>query len=296
MMSITMQKGSKITLKEEGVIRRGALQEKIIDLLKVRPSIDAEREVSDRVQFLKDYLLHTNRNGFVLGISGGQDSSLTGRLCQIAVEQLRQETGRSDYLFIALRLPYGIQQDEEDAQRSLHFIQPDKTFVVNIKPAVDAAVQSFEKATGETVSDFNKGNRKAQERMAVNYRFAHHFNLLVVGTCHATEAMVGYVTKYGDGGVDLTPLTGLDKQQGRELLKFLGADESIYTKPPTADLLDNHPGLLEEEELGITTDMMDAYLTRQAIPDDVADRIEYRYEMNEHKLHLPVTPFDTWWR
>lgn len=296
-MNMTKQKSVEITsITEEGVTRRRALQEKIIDMLHVKPSINAEREVRDRIQFLKDYLLHTDKNGFVLGISGGQDSSLTGRLCQMAVEELRQETGRSDYLFIALRLPYGIQQDEEDAQRSLRFIQPDKAYVVNIKTSVDAAVQSFEIATGETVSDFNKGNQKAQERMTVHYRFAHHFNVLAVGTGHAAEALLGYFTKYGDGGADLTPLTGLAKEQGREMLKFLGADERIYTKPPTADLLDEHPGLLDEDELGVTFKMMDAYLTGQTVPDVVAERIEHKFEMNEHKLYLPVTPFDTWWR
>lgn len=295
-MSTLKQKDEVTRIKEGRSTENRALQDKIINMLQVKPSIDPKSEVRNRIQFLKDYLLHTNKNGFVLGISGGQDSSLTGRLCQIAVEELRRETGRDDYVFIALRLPYGVQLDEMDAQRSLDFIQPDNVLVVNIKPAVDAAVRSFEQATGQKMSDFNKGNQKAQERMTVHYRLAHHFNVLVVGTCHAAEALTGYFTKYGDGGADLTPLTGLTKQQGRELLKLLGADERIYTKPPTADLLDEKPGLLEEDELGLSFKMMDAYLTGHAIPDDIAERIERRFEMNEHKHYLPVKPLDTWWR
>jgi NAD+ synthase len=216
-------------------------QGRIIETLHTKPTIDPAEEVAFRVKFLQGYLTHSHRNGFVLSISGGQDSCLAGRLCQIAVEKLREQKG-GEYMFIALRLPYGMQQDEEDAQRALHFIAPDKTYTVNIQSAVDSAVASFEEATGLIMTDYNKGNQKAQERMTVHYRFAHQFNVLVVGTDHAAEAVSGFFTKYGDGGVDLTPLSGLTKQQGRSLLNYLGAYEQIYTKPPTADLLDKKPG------------------------------------------------------
>jgi len=173
-------------------------QERIIETLHTKATIDPAEEVAFRVKFLKDYLTHSRMHGFVLGISGGQDSSLAGRLCQIAVDELREQTSE-DYVFIALRLPYGMQQDEEDAQRALQFIAPDKTYTVNIQPAVDSAVASFEEATGLIMTDYNKGNQKAQERMTVNYRFAHQLNVLVVGTDHAAEAVSGFFTKYDDG-------------------------------------------------------------------------------------------------
>ncbi len=270
-------------------------QQQIMQDLHVKTSIQPEQEVRSRIDFLKGYLTFSGMKGFVLGISGGQDSSLAGRLCQLAVEELRRDTGE-DQLFIALRLPYGIQKDEEDAQRALRFIQPDQSYVVDIKPAVDGAVRSFEEATGLSMSDFNKGNQKAQERMTVHYRFANAFNVLVVGTDHAAEALPGFFTKYGDGGVDLTPLSGLSKQQGREMLKYLGADPAIYLKPPTADLLDNTPGRLDEDELGISYEVMDAFLTGQPVPDAAAERMIRRYQITEHKRRLPVTPFDTWWQ
>jgi NAD+ synthase len=270
-------------------------QQHIIETLHVRATIDPAEEVAFRVRFLQDYLRYTQRGGFVLGISGGQDSSLAGRLCQLAVEGLRQQPG-GNYTFIALRLPYGAQHDEEDAQRALQFIAPDKTYTVNIQPAVDGMVAAFEEATGLKMSDYNKGNQKAQQRMTVQYRFANQFNVLVVGTDHAAEAVTGFFTKYGDGGVDLTPLSGLTKEQGRLLLQHLGADERIYNKPPTADLLDLKPGQTDEDELGITYKLLDAYLEGQDVPAEVADAIEQRYEMTEHKRRLPVTPFDTWWK
>lgn len=248
-----------------------------------------------RVRFLQDYVTYSQQNGFVLGISGGQDSCLAGRLCEMAVTQLREQTGR-DYTFMALRLPYGTQHDEDDAQQALRFIAPDKVYTVDIKGAVDSSVAAFEEATGVRMTDYNKGNEKAQQRMTVHYRFANQFGLLVVGTDHAAEAVTGFFTKYGDGGVDLTPLSGLTKQQGRLLLQFLGADERLYTKPPTADLLDTRPGQLDEDELGISYALIDAYLEGQAVPAEVALAIEQRYDRTEHKRHLPVTPFDTWWR
>lgn len=270
-------------------------QRRITETLHVKETIDPAQEVAFRVQFLQDYLTQSGMSGFVLGISGGQDSSLAGRLCQIAVEGLRMQTGK-DYVFVALRLPYGTQHDEEDAQRALQFIAPDKTYTVNIQPAVDSAVASFEKATGLTMTDYNKGNQKAQERMTVHYRFANQFNVLVVGTDHAAEAISGFFTKYGDGGVDLTPLSGLTKQQGRSLLKQLGANERIYTKPPTADLLDAHPGQLDEDELATSYNMIDDYLEGKEVPSGVAQLIEHRYKTTEHKRQVPVTPFDTWWK
>jgi len=272
-----------------------AQQRRIMEALHTKAAIDPAQEVAFRVQFLQGYLLASGRNGFVLSISGGQDSALAGRLCQLAVEELRTQTGQ-DYLFLALRLPYGIQRDEEDAQRALHFIAPDKIYTINIQPAVDSAVAAFEKATGLSMTDYNRGNQKAQERMTVHYRVANQFHVLVVGTDHAAEAVVGFFTKYGDGGVDLTPLSGLTKRQGRSLLRFLGADERIYNKPPTADLLDKHPGRLDEDELTISYQVIDDYLEGKGVPEEVARRIEQRYRATEHKRQGPVTPFDTWWK
>jgi NAD+ synthase len=271
------------------------LQQEIIQALHTRPSVDPAGEVRHRVAFLKDYLLHSCMTALVLGISGGQDSSLTGRICQMAVEELRSGNG-GDYLFVALRLPYGVQKDEEDAQRALQFIQPDRVYTVDVKPAVDAAVASYTAATGLTMTDYNKGNQKAQARMAVQYRFAHHFHALVVGTDHAAEALTGFFTKYGDGGTDINPLTGLNKRQGRQLLQHLGADPAIYLKAPTADLLDQVPGQLDETELGITYEDIDAYLEGHTIDPQIAEKIEHRYLITQHKRTLPVTPFDTWWR
>jgi NAD+ synthase len=91
-------------------------------------------------------------------------------------------------------------------------------------------------------------------------------------------------------------LSGLTKRQGRSLLHFLGADERIYNKTPTADLLDKNLGRLDEDELTISYQVIDDYLEGKEVAEEVAQLIEQRYRATEHKRHGPVTPFDTWWK
>ncbi|GAA3325224.1 hypothetical protein GCM10020331_056230 [Ectobacillus funiculus] len=107
----------------------------------------------------------------MLGISGGQDSTLTAKIAQMAVNELNEELGERVYSFIAVRLPYGVQKDESDCQDAIQFIQPDEVITVNIKPAVDASVNSLKEA-GIELTNFLKGNEKARERMKVQYSIA----------------------------------------------------------------------------------------------------------------------------
>lgn len=272
------------------------LQEKIIKELKVSPEVDPKEEVHKRVKFIHDYLQKTGMKTLVLGISGGQDSSLAGRLAQLAVEKRRQETNDDGYQFIAVRLPYGEQADESDAMAAINdFIKPDQTLRVNIKPATDAMVSSLE-AAGATILDFNKGNIKARERMIVQYGIAGAHGGVVVGTDHAAEAVTGFYTKFGDGGADITPLSGLDKRQGKALLKYLGAPASLYEKVPTADLEDDQPMRPDEEALGVRYQDIDNYLEGHQIADEAAEKIENWYLKTRHKRHQPITPLDTWWK
>ncbi|WP_047151197.1 ammonia-dependent NAD(+) synthetase [Aneurinibacillus tyrosinisolvens] len=271
------------------------MQQQIIEQLHVKPEIAPAEEERRRIDFLKQYLVNSGMNGYVLGISGGQDSTLSGRLAQRAVEELRTETGK-EYRFVAVRLPYGVQADEADAQRSLDFIQADKAVTVNIKGAVDASIQAFQEAIGEPLSDFAKGNTKARERMKVQYDIGAHYNLLVIGTDHAAEAITGFFTKYGDGACDVAPLEGLNKRQGRAVLKQMGADERLYTKVPTADLEDNKPLNPDENALGITYEQIDDYLEGKEIDPGAAEKLEQRFLATRHKRNFAVTPYDNWWQ
>ena len=276
------------------------LRERIVAELGVRAAVVPKVEVRRRIDFLKDFLRSTRAKGFVLGISGGQDSTLTGRLCQLAAEELRAEG--QDATFVAVRLPYGVQADEDDAQIALRFIQPDKSITVNVKPGADAV--GAEAATGLSellgaeprLRDFVRGNIKARERMVIQYAIAGQLNMLVVGTDHAAEAVTGFFTKYGDGGVDVTPLTGLTKRQGAALLQDLGAPPSVWQKVPTADLEDDRPALPDEVALGLTYSQIDDYLEGADVTPEVAERVESVFLATQHKRTVPVTPLDDWWR
>lgn len=274
-----------------------AIQEEIILKLNVKPTIDVQEEIMVRVQLLKNYLRKVGARGYVLGISGGQDSTLAGKLCQIAIDELNNEDEKEEeYVFWAVRLPYGVQQDEQDAQDALTFISPSKNVTVNIKQAVDASAQAFTDATGEVLSDFMKGNTKARERMKAQYDIGAYYQCLVVGTDHAAEAVTGFYTKHGDGACDIVPLFGLNKRQGKQILKHLGCPEHLYLKEPTADLEDKKPGLPDEEALGFTYDQIDDYLEGKSISDDIKKKIEAKYKATEHKRQGPVSIFDTWWQ
>ena len=272
------------------------LQETIIQQLGVKPVIDPEEEIRKSIDFLKDYLKkHSFLKTYVLGISGGQDSTLAGRLAQLAIEEMRAETGDASYQFIAVRLPYGVQADEDDAQRALAFIQPDVSFVVNIKKSADAMTKAVE-ATGATVSDFNKGNIKARSRMIAQYALAGSYKGAVVGTDHAAENVTGFFTKFGDGGADILPLYRLNKRQGKQLLAALGADSALYEKVPTADLEEEKPGIADEIALGVTYNEIDDYLEGKTISDQSKATIESWWHKGEHKRHLPITIFDDFWK
>ncbi len=221
-------------------------REQIQLALGVAPRIDPHREIERRVQFLADYAAASRTRGFVLGISGGQASTLAGRLCQLAVERIGDTGGRSE--FVAVRLPYGVQADEADADIALEFIKPGRTVKIDIRPSSDEAAGAVAAALAvDRLDDVVRGNIKARERMVAQYALAAQLQMLVVGTDHAAEAVTGFYTKYGDGGVDVTPLAGLTKRQGAAMLRGLGAPASTWNKVPTADLEDDRPALPDEE-------------------------------------------------
>lgn len=273
-----------------------SLQTKIIAETGVQPTIDPEEEVRKSIDFLKEYLYkNTFLKTFVLGISGGQDSSLAGRLTQMAMEEMRQETKNSDYHFIAVRLPYGVQADEDDAKRAIEFIQPDTQIEVDIKPAVEAQVASLE-AVGMSISDFNKGNIKARQRMITQYAIAGEFSGAVIGTDHAAENITGFFTKYGDGAADILPLFRLNKRQGKALLQVLGAPEELYIKVPTADLEEDKPLISDETALGVTYQEIDDYLEGKSISSKAQTTIEDLWKKTQHKRHQPISILDDFWR
>lgn len=272
------------------------LQRGIIAALKVQREIDVAVEIRKSIDFMKEYAKkNAFVKGFVLGISGGQDSTLVGKLAQMAVDELNEEAGEKRYAFIAVRLPYGVQFDEQDNQDALAFINPSEIYTINVKAAVDASVQTLADA-GVILSDYVKGNEKARERMKAQYAIAAMKGCVVLGSDHAAEAITGFYTKFGDGGADLMPIYRLNKRQGRALLKALDCPPHLYEKVPTADLEEDKPALADEDALGVTYEEIDDYLEGKEIPEKAKKRLENHYMRSMHKRHMPITVFDTFWK
>jgi NAD+ synthase len=265
-------------------------QAEIIDALGVDATFDAIVETERRVAFLKDYLERSGLMTYVLGISGGVDSTTAALLAQRAVRELRAEG--TEARFAAVRLPYGTQADEKDAQAALTAIDPDQTYTVNIKPAADAMWQQV-KSSGfaprdATHEDFLLGNVKARQRMIAQFALAGGLGGLVIGTDHAAEAVMGFFTKFGDGAADILPLAGLNKRRVRAVAAHLGAPADLVFKVPTADLEDNAPLRPDEDAYGVTYDQIDDFLEGKSVDDTARERIVRAYRTTAHKRALPV--------
>jgi len=265
------------------------LQSQIINELGVKPMIDVNAEIERRVGFLADYLERSGCKAYVLGISGGVDSTTAGRLAQLAVERVRAKGLVAK--FYAVRLPYSVQRDEEDAQAALDFIQPDERLTVNIEDAANGMMNhSYFAEDDADKMDFVMGNIKARQRMVAQYSIAGQVNGLVIGTDHAAEAVMGFFTKFGDGACDVTPLTGLNKRQVRTIAQALGAPVAMANKVPTADLEDLNPGKPDEVSYGVTYDQIDDFLEGKDVGEAARSIILRHYVNTIHKRALPVAP------
>ena len=276
------------------------MKQQILAEMRVLTSINVETEIQQRIDFIKQKLQQSNCYNLVLGISGGVDSSTAGRLCQLAIEQLNLETQTAHYQFIAVRLPYAVQKDEDEAQLALQFIQPTHCVSVNIQSGSDgihqstlAAVhQSDIKLPGNTNIDFIKGNVKARMRMIAQYEIAGLIGGLVVGTDHSAENITGFYTKHGDGACDLAPLFGLNKRQVRSLAKQLGASALLVDKAPTADLEEDKPQLEDELALGMTYDQIDDFLEGKEVAQEIEDKLVSIYLRTQHKRQATPTIYN----
>ncbi|KPA51680.1 NAD synthetase [Photobacterium leiognathi subsp. mandapamensis] len=268
--------------------------------MRVLPEIDVDFEIQRRVAFIQKKLKQSGCKSLVLGISGGVDSTTCGRLAQLAIDGLNAETNTNDYQFIAVRLPYGEQQDEDEAQLALRFIKPSHSVSVNIKDGVDgthASTLFALEGTGlipadEAKVDFVKGNVKARTRMIAQYEIAGLVGGLVLGTDHSAENITGFYTKFGDGACDLAPLFGLNKRQVRKIAAKLGAPEQLVFKVPTADLEELAPQKADEDALQVSYDQIDDFLEGKPVEDFVRDRLVSIYKVTQHKRQPIPTIYD----
>lgn len=261
-----------------------SLQCEVIEQLGVKPVIDPAEEVAKRVGFLKEYVLRSGTSGLLIAISGGIDSAVATALCKRATDELSTETGR-EYMTLGVFQPYGEQADIEHSYEVARTFNLTHTVETNIEEAVNEVALEVEhgfRALGRSrhMSHQGKGNIKARTRMVMQYALSFELNLLVVGTDHASEAITGFYTKWGDGAVDITPLSSLNKRQVRQLAAHLGVPAAVISKAPSAGLWE---GQTDEQELGISYEDNSDYLEGKEIDPAVRERLESFYMKTEHK-------------
>ena len=268
--------------------------------MRVLPEIDPQYEIDRRVKLISRTLKTSTAKCLVLGISGGVDSATCGRLAQLAVEELNRSEGGYNYQFIAVRLPYGTQIDENDAKISLDFIKPSACLAIDVKPGVDgihtevarSLLDAGFRGPNNIELDFAKGNVKARARMTAQYEVAGILRGLVLGTDHSAENITGFYTKFGDGACDLAPLFGLSKRQVRLIAKELGAPDSILKKTPSADLECLNPQKGDEIALGLKYDVIDNFLEGKTTSIDENKILIDIYQRTQHKRLPIVTLYD----
>ena len=232
--------------------------------------------LADRIaEWIKQQVEGAGLDGTVLGLSGGIDSAVVSGLCAQAV-------GADKVLGIAMPC-YSDPLDTEHAKLAA------ETW------GIEYAEIDLSKIYDEFIALLPKGNEladaniKPRLRMITLYQQANTLNRLVVGTGNRSELMVGYYTKYGDGGVDILPIGSLLKVQVRELAREMGVPEEVITKPPSAGLW---AGQTDEEELGITYEQLDQTLAAlesgdtEDIDPNLLRRVERLIAVSEHKRHL----------
>ncbi|MHA1243943.1 MAG: NAD+ synthase [Candidatus Heimdallarchaeota archaeon] len=250
--------------------------------------IDCEEVCLKIEKFIQNYISQSKTKGIVVGISGGIDSAVA---TAIAVRAIGKEK------VLGFILPSAtLDQSYEDDARKLAKQLGIQVKKISINDLVDAFTNNIDDEMAQ--NKLAVGNAMARFRMVLLYGYANHKSYLVLGTSNKTEIMVGYFTKYGDGGADFEPFGGLYKTHIRKLAKYLDIPKEIITKHPSAGLW---KGQTDEGELGITFDLLDKILlalldrnyTKEQIMEELeidaatVEKVQKMIKKTEHKRNMP---------
>lgn len=253
--------------------------------------MDLENAQNRIIDFIRDETGRAGVKGVVVGISGGIDSALTATL---AVKALGKDRVLGIHMPESSLTPA---VDSEDAEALADWLGIEYR-TIDISGIISAFMAAVPES--ESADRLTKGNLKARTRMSLLYFHANRLNRMVIGTGNKTEILLGYYTKYGDGGVDLEPIGGLYKTGVWELSSRLGIPESLITKKPSAGLW---AGQTDEADLGISYVKVDevlkmiedgvepeVILDKTGVSADQLNSVTRRIERNEHKRKAPPVP------
>ena len=233
-----------------------------------------EQYIDVIVKFMQDYLKDSHQDGYVLGLSGGIDSSAVAALALKAVGKERLH---------CIMMPINSLEDDLKDAITLAKDLDINYSVIDGSKAFNELVKEFE-SLGIELDASTKGNLKARIRMSILYAYGQKNRMLVLGTDNLDESYVGYFTKYGDGGVDLLPISRLTKEEVRNVASILGVRKELVERVPSAGL---YEGQTDEKEMGILYKDLDAYLLGQKVDEEVVNKIERLHRISEHK-RVPI--------
>lgn len=228
-------------------------------------------------QWLREQLAAAGADGFVVGLSGGVDSSTTAALAVRAVGPER---------VLGVLMPCHSQPEDARLAQEVADTFGVPTVTVDLTLVYDELMRALPPSDHPLAA----ANIKPRLRMITLYYLAQSHNYLVVGSGNRTEIEVGYYTKYGDGGVDLLPLGGLYKTQVWELACELGVPQEVIDRPPSAGLW---PGQTDEGEMGITYRELDRILQAiaagetEGIDPDTLEKVRKMIRRSAHKRAMP---------
>ena len=242
-----------------------------------------EKKVDFLVNWLREQTTKANLRGLVVGVSGGLDSAVTENLIKLAFPN-----HSLDVIMPVKSMP----SDEDDAMAvvknaSLDYMVIDLSDVHEQMLTKIASQLEKKQAYNPKTARMADANLRTRLRMSTLYALAQHYGYLVCGTDNAAEWYTGYFTKYGDGGVDLNPLVHLKKSEVREMARFLNVPNRVIEKKPSAGLWE---GQTDENELGLTYDVIDRFLAGEDVSEQARKRIETLHKQTEHKRSMPATP------
>ena len=228
-------------------------------------------------KFVKEYLENAHQDRYVLGLSGGVDSTLVAAICRNAVGKER---------LTCIAMPIESHPDDLNDAKEVAKELDIELLVIDGTEIYHQAVKEFENI-GVELDRSTKANLKVRIRMIILYAYAQKHRGLVIGTDNADERYTGYFTKYGDGGVDVLPIVHLLKREVVEGCKIYGVNKRLAERTPTAGLFE---GQTDETEMGITYQDLDDFLLGKEINEKSKERIEYLHRISEHKRVEIPTP------
>lgn len=231
-------------------------------------------ETSARVEYIRAYLKSSGARGIVYGNSGGKDSALVGILCKMACENTV-----GIIMPCASKRNYGMDKDDGLEVAEKFGIE---TRTVDLTPVREAELAALDGVT--ELTDMAIANIAPRLRMLTLYAVAHAEGRVVAGTGNASEAYVGYFTKWGDGAYDLNPIADLTVGEIYEFLEYLDCPRAIIEKAPSAGLFE---GQTDEAEMGVSYADIDKVVLGGEVDPDVRAKIERMHAATEHKRRMP---------